>query len=82
MTNEASNEAEQAQQKMLAKLEEIGTLEYVTMNGGDVVLQLSGMRLRIEQTGRVRYADGASSDRNSGAFVGLIRLREQVATAD
>ena len=66
------------QQKMLAKLEEIGELEDVSVRG-DVVLRLAGMRLRIEETGRVRYFNGASSDTNSGAYVGLIRLRERVA---
>jgi hypothetical protein len=66
------------QQKMLAKLEEIGELEEVSVRG-DVVLRLAGMRLRIEETGRVRYFDGASSDTKSGAHVGLIRLRERVA---
>ena len=58
------------QQKMLAKLEEIGELEDVSVRG-DVVLRLAGMRLRIEENGRVRYFDGASSDTNPGAFEGL-----------
>ena len=66
------------QQKMLAKLEEIGELEDVSVRG-DVVLRLAGMRLRIEENGRLRYFDGESSDTNSGAYVGLIRLRERVA---
>jgi hypothetical protein len=68
------------QLKMLAKLEEIGELEDVSVRG-DVVLRLAGMRLRIEATGRVRYFDGASSDSSSGLapYVGLIRLRERVA---
>jgi hypothetical protein len=42
------------QQKMLNKLEEIGELEDVIVRG-DVVLRLADMRLRIEETGRVRY---------------------------
>lgn len=71
-------EPNKPQQKMLAKLEEIGELEDVSVLG-DVVLRLAGMRLRIEESGRVRYFDGASSDTNSGAYVGLIRLRERVA---
>lgn len=74
-------EPNKAQQKMLAKLEEIGELEDVSVRG-DVVLRLAGMRLRIKETGRLGYFDGASSDPNSGAYVGLIQLRERVATAD
>ena len=66
------------QQKMLNKLEEIGELKDVIVRG-DVVLRLADVRLRIEETGRVRYFDGESSDTNSGAYVGLIRLRERVA---
>ena len=66
------------QQKMLNKLEEIGELKDVIVRG-DVVLRLADMRLRIEENGRVRYSDGESSDTNSGAYVGLIRLRERVA---
>ena len=57
------------QQKMLVKLEEIGELEDVSVRG-DVFLWLAGVRLRIEENGRVRYFDGASSDTNSGAYVG------------
>lgn len=68
------------QQKMLNKLEEIGELKDVAADRhGDVTLQLADMRLRIEENGRVRYFDGESSDPNSGAYVGLIRLRERVA---
>ena len=66
------------QQKMLNKLEEIGELKDVIVRG-DVVLRLADMRLRIEENGRVRYADGESSDTNPCAYVGLIRLRERVA---
>ena len=66
------------QQKMLAKLEETGELEDVSVRG-DIILRLADMRLRIEENGRVRYFDGESSDTNSGAYVGLIRLRERVA---
>ena len=71
-------EPNKQQQKMLNKLEEIGELEDVSVRG-DVVLRLADMRLRIEETGRVRYLDGESSDTNPGAYVGLIRLRERVA---
>ena len=74
-------EPNKPQQKMLAKLEEIGELEDVSVRG-DVVLRLAGMRLRIEKNGRLRYFDGESSDTSSGAYVGLIRLRERVAEAD
>ena len=66
------------QQKMLNKLEEIGELTDVIVRG-DVILQLADIRLRIEETGRLRYFDDESSDRKSGAYVGLIRLRERVA---
>ena len=66
------------QQKMLKKLEEIGELKDVIVRG-DVVLGLADMRLRIEENGRVRYFDGESSDADSCAYVGLIRLRERVA---
>ena len=55
-------EPNKPQQKMLAKLEEIGELEDVSVRG-DVVLRLAGMRLRIEKNGRLRYFDGESSDR-------------------
>ena len=71
-------EPNKPQQKMLAKLEEIGELEDVSVRG-DVVLRLADMRLRIEENGRVRYYDAESSDATSGAYVGLIRLRERVA---
>ena len=71
-------EPNKQQQKMLNKLEEIGELEDVSVRG-DVVLRLADMHLRIEETGRVRYLDGESSDTNPGAYVGLIRLRERVA---
>ena len=37
------------QQKMLAKLEQIGELEDVSVRG-DVILRLADMRLRIEET--------------------------------
>jgi hypothetical protein len=66
------------QQKMLNKLEEIGELKDVIVRGA-VILRLGDMRLRIEENGRLRYFDGASSDTNPGAYVGLIRLRERVA---
>ncbi len=66
------------QQKMLKKLEEIGELKDVIVRG-DVILRLADMRLRIEESGRVRYFDGESSDTRPGAYVGLIRLRERVA---
>ena len=46
---------------------------------GAVVLRLAGMRLRIEENGRLRYFDGGSSDATSGTYVGLIRLRERAA---
>jgi hypothetical protein len=75
---EKTMEPNKPQQKMLTKLEEIGELEDVCVRD-DVVLRLAGMRLRIEETGRLRYFDGASSDTNSDAYVGLIRLRERVA---
>ena len=65
------------QQKMLNKLEEIELKDVIVR--GDVLLRLADMRLRIEESGRVRYFDGESSDTNSGAYVGLIRLRERVA---
>ena len=71
-------EPNKRQQKMLAKLEEIGELEDVIV-GDDVILRLADMRLRIEEGGRVRYFDGESSDTNSDDYVGLIRLRERVA---
>ena len=71
-------EPNKPQQKMLAKLEEIGELEDVSVRG-DVVLRLADMRLRIEETGRLRYFDAESSDTKAGAYVGLIRLRERVA---
>ena len=71
------------QQKMLNKLEEIGELKDVAVHpDGYVGLRLADMRLRIEENGRLRYADGPSSDTNSGAYVGLIRLRERAAGAD
>ena len=66
------------QQKMLNKLEEIGELKDVSVRGA-VVLRLAGMRLRIEENGRLRYFDGGSSDATSGTYVGLIRLRERAA---
>ena len=65
------------QQKMLSKLEEIELKDVIVR--GDVLLRLADMRLRIEENGRLRYFDGESSDTNSGAYVGLIRLRERVA---
>ena len=71
-------EPNKPQRKMLAKLEEIGELKDVIVRGA-VILRLADMRLRIEENGRVRYFDGDSSDTNSGAYVGLIRLRERVA---
>jgi hypothetical protein len=71
-------EPNKQQQKMLNKLQEIGELKDVIVRG-DVVLRLADIRLRIEESGRVRYVDGESSDTNSGAYVGLIRLRERVA---
>jgi hypothetical protein len=66
------------QQKMLNKLEEIGELKDVIIRG-DVTLRLANIRLCIEENGRVRYFDAESSNRSSGAYVGLIRLRERVA---
>ena len=71
-------EPNKQQQKMLAKLEEIGELEDVSVHG-DVVLRLAGMRLRIEENGRLRYFDSESSDTDPCSYVGLIRLRERVA---
>ena len=62
------------QQKMLAKLEEIGELKDVSVQG-DVILRLAGIRLRIEKSGRVRYFDSELSDTNPCGYVGLIRLR-------
>ena len=68
------------QQKMLNKLEEIGELKDVAVHpDGYVGLRLADLRLYIEENGRLRYFDGASSDTNPGAYVGLIRLRERVA---
>ena len=62
------------------KLEEIGELKDVAVYAdGYVGLRLAGMRLRIEENGRVRYFDAESSDTNPCAYVGLIRLRERVA---
>jgi hypothetical protein len=66
------------QQKMLNKLEEIGELKDVIIRG-DVTLRLANIRLRIEENGRVRYFDAESPNRSSGAYVGLIMLRERVA---
>ncbi len=66
------------QQKMLNKLEEIGELKDVIIRG-DVTLRLANIRLLIEENGRVRYFGGESSNGSSGAYVGLIRLRERVA---
>jgi hypothetical protein len=66
------------QQKMLNKLEEIGELTDVTVRGA-VILRLADMRLRIEENGRVRHLDGESSDTTSGAYIGLIWLRERLA---
>jgi hypothetical protein len=66
------------QQKMLTKLEEIGELKDVIVRG-DVTLRLADIRLRIEESGRVRYFDAESPNGSSGAYVGLIMLRERVA---